>query len=367
MDLLDVMSQRITLNNKHIGVINSRQLVKCNIQIPGVQRIRDDTKVKDIVAYQQTKLRENGLCNFIGVINIHFCEETKQLYLIDGQHRYEAMKIINEDINIPIMIELVIVKTMNELKENYKILNMNTPLPEFSENIDKNIPETVAIYFQKRYPTMWAKNSRARRPHIFFTYLQEALGVLTEKLEIKTAQELQRVVEDYNAKLGQWEYEKESEQMIEKCKETGFYLGLYSHVSDEYRYDWVKEILRNERGIIVKKTANPTKKKSIPKKVKDDAWKKYIGNKSEVLCICCRINLITPFEFHAGHIVSEANGGNVTVENIRPICSACNLSMGQRNMDEFIAKHYPANKSKFDVVCYDEPPKKTSFLSSLFS
>lgn len=76
--------------------------------------------------------------------------------------------------------------------------------------------------------------------------------------------------------------------------------------------------------------------------------------------------MITPFEYHAGHIVSEANGGEVTVENIRPICAACNLSMGQRNMDEFIFKYYPANKSKFDAVCYDEPNKKT-FLSSLFS
>lgn len=366
MDLLDVMTQRITLHNKHVGVINSRQLIKCNIQIPGVQRIRDDTKVRDIVTYQQSKLRDDGACNFMGVINIHYCEETKQLYLIDGQHRFEAMKIINEDINIPVMIEMVIVKTMNQLKENYKIMNLNTPLPEFSENIDKNIPETVAIYFRNRFPTIWSKNSRARRPHIYFDFYQEALGVLTEKLEIKTAQELQRVVEDYNVKLSKWEYEKESEQMLEKCKETGFYLGLYPHISDEYRYDWVKEIMRNEKGIIVKKTANPAKKKSIPKKVKDDAWKKYIGNKNEVLCICCRTNLITPFEYHAGHIQSEANGGDVTVENIRPICSACNLSMGQRNMDEFIAKHYPANKSKFDAVCYDEPPKKT-FLSSLFS
>jgi hypothetical protein len=94
--------------------------IKFNIQIPGVQRIRDDTKVRDIVTYQQSKLRDDGACNFMGVINIHYCEETKQLYLIDGQHRFEAMKIINEDINIPVMIEMVIVKTMNQLKENYK-------------------------------------------------------------------------------------------------------------------------------------------------------------------------------------------------------------------------------------------------------
>ena len=366
MDLLDIMTQRITLHNKNVGVINSRQLIKYNIQIPGVQRIRDDTKVKYIAAYQQSKLRDDGACNFMGVINIHYCEETKQLYLIDGQHRYEAMKIINEDINIPIMIEMVIVKTMSQMKENYTTLNKHTQQPDFPETIDKSIPENVAMFFKERYPTIWSKTPRARRPNTFFDFFQEALGVLTEKLEIKTAAELQRVVEDYNVKMSKWEYEKESEQMLEKCKETGFYLGLYPHISDDYRYDWVKEIMRIEKGIIVKKAINPAKKKSIPKKIKDDTWKKYIGNKNEVLCICCRTHIITPFDFHAGHIQSEANGGDATVENIRPICSGCNLSIGKRNMDEFIAKHYPANKSKFDAACYDEPQKKT-FLSSLFS
>jgi hypothetical protein len=94
------MSQRSSLNNKHIGIINSRQLINFNIQIPTIQRIRDDTKVREIVEYQQKKLKEDGVCNFLGVINIHYCEENKNMYLIDGQHRYEAVKIINENINI---------------------------------------------------------------------------------------------------------------------------------------------------------------------------------------------------------------------------------------------------------------------------
>jgi len=372
MDLLNVMSQRSSLNNKHIGIINSRQLINFNIQIPTIQRIRDDTKVREIVEYQQKKLKEDGVCNFLGVINIHYCEENKNMYLIDGQHRYEAVKIINENINIPVIIELVIVKTMSQLKENYKILNMNTPLPEFPETIDKSIPENVAMFFKERYPAIWSKNSRARRPHIYFNYFQEALGVLTDVLGIQSAVELQSIIENYNVKFSNWktetEKEKENDNILTKCREIGFYYGRFPHISDDYCYEWVRDIIYTETGITLKKNKESasSKKKAIPKKVKDDAWKKYIGNKSEVLCICCRTDTITPFDFHAGHIVSEANGGEVTVENIRPICAACNLSMGQRNMDEFIAKHYPVNKSKFDAVCYDEPNKKT-FLSSLFS
>ena len=142
LQLQDVMSQRASLNNKHIGIINSRQLIEYNIQIPTIQRIRDDSKVREIVEYQQAKPKEDGVCNFLGVINVHYCEENKNLYLIDGQHRYEAVKIINENINIPVMIELVIVKSMSQLKENYKILNMNTPLPEFRSN-EKDVPKSI--------------------------------------------------------------------------------------------------------------------------------------------------------------------------------------------------------------------------------
>ena len=31
--------------------------------------------------------------------------------------------------------------------------------------------------------------------------------------------------------------------MYNKCVDNKFYLGLYKHISDEYRYDWVKKII----------------------------------------------------------------------------------------------------------------------------
>jgi hypothetical protein len=361
MFLWEEMSQCITLHNKYIGVISSDRLLAYNIQIPNIQRIRDDKKVNDIVSYQQSCLRKDGVCNFIGVINIHYCEENSELYLTDGQHRYEAIKCVNANINIPIIIEIVIVKNMEQLKENYNIINKNTPMPDFPDTIDKSIPENVSLYFRDRYESIWSSNSRARRPHIHFTYFQEALGVLTYKLEIKTAAELQKIVEDYNVKLSKWEPSLypdsktllKNDKILNKCKETGFYLGLYSHCSDDYRYDWVKEILRVEKGIVIKKSVTEQKRKGVPKKIKDDAWSKHIGKKNEVLCICCRTSVITPFSFHAGHVVSDYDGGPTTVDNIRPICSSCNLSMGKRNMCDFVAEHYPKNKTKFEAVIYD--------------
>jgi hypothetical protein len=96
------------------------------------------------------------------------------------------------------------------------------------------------------------------------------------------------------------------------------------------------------------------KRKQVPKKVKEDAWFKYVGRgKPDVLCICCRSSVITPFSFHAGHVTSCKKGGVTIVENIRPICGACNQSMGTENMRSFVRTHYPSNLAAFDAARYD--------------
>ena len=77
-------------------------------------------------------------------------------------------------------------------------------------------------------------------------------------------------------------------------------------------------------------------KKRIPKVVKDHSWNKWIGdNIACSKCLCCNINEIKMNNFHCGHIVAEVNGGTNSIENLKPICSACNLSMGSENLEDF--------------------------------
>lgn len=353
----DEFDSKISINNRYIGVIASSKLMTFPIEIPNIQRIRDDDKVSEIVAYQQGKLRQTGACNFIGSINIHYCAENQDLYLVDGQHRFEAIKRISQTISIPVCVEIVKVDTIQELKENYNMINKNTPLPEFPETIDKTIPERVANYYKARYPNIWSKSTRANRPNIYFNYFQEALGVLVDRMEIQTAQELQTILDEHNDKLSRVMRADVSEKQIRKCAEYGIYFGLYSHVSDEYRYDWVREILNIDKVVV----QGPKAKRAVPKKVRDDSWNKYVGtDKGEAPCLCCRTSTISKSEFHAGHVISEAKGGLATVENIRPICGGCNLSMGTRDMREFVQTHYPKNLSDFDTSTY---VKKTGWQS----
>ena len=82
-------------------------------------------------------------------------------------------------------------------------------------------------------------------------------------------------------------------------------------------------------------------KKKIPNRLRVVVWNKYIGeNVAKSLCMCCKDNYISCFKFHCGHVVAECNGGETTLENLRPICDDCNLSMLSMNMKEFAYKYF---------------------------
>tara|TARA_B000000475_G_scaffold164112_1_gene132040 strand:- start:130 stop:1197 length:1068 start_codon:yes stop_codon:yes gene_type:complete len=348
--LLSSINSRLQINNKYIGRITLDKLFNNDIITPNIQRILNQDKVNEIVNYQIENLQYDDF-NFIGVINIHILNKIN--YLVDGQHRFYALKkLFSLGHNIPIFIEIVVVENYQQLKNNYDLINKNTPLPQLPIHIDKNIPETVAVNIKNKYPNIWSSNSRPNRPNIYFDYFLEALGVLVEKLDIKSVDELEKLVLDYNNNLinrdkeNLPDFKTISDNMFDKCKQNRFYLGLYKHISDEYRYNWVNDIIYYKNGTKLKNITN--KKKNIPKKLKIDIWNHYIGNNIRTCkCLCCNITDISIENFHAGHIISEKNNGLTTINNLLPICSGCNLSMNSKNMEQFINQYYPQNIDLF--------------------
>jgi len=82
------------------------------------------------------------------------------------------------------------------------------------------------------------------------------------------------------------------------------------------------------------------RRKTIPKILKDLTWQKWVGDHiAKTKCLCCGVNDIKMNSFHCGHVVAEADGGPTTVENLRPICATCNLSMRTQNMVKFKEQH----------------------------
>ena len=82
------------------------------------------------------------------------------------------------------------------------------------------------------------------------------------------------------------------------------------------------------------------KKRSIPTTLKRIVWNFWIGEEiGKTKCMCCKLTDITQLAFNCGHIIAESKGGELKMENLKPICQSCNSSMGKQNMHEFIQKY----------------------------
>ena len=77
-----------------------------------------------------------------------------------------------------------------------------------------------------------------------------------------------------------------------------------------------------------RKKSKKKRKQNIPKAIREQVWLTYIGTR---YCCKCYVgwckNRIDVFNFHVGHNKPESKGGKLTIKNLRPICSRCNLSM----------------------------------------
>lgn len=85
----------------------------------------------------------------------------------------------------------------------------------------------------------------------------------------------------------------------------------------------------------------PYKKKQIPQSVRIAVWDTYIGRAvGETNCTVCNTAKISQFNFHCGHIIAERNGGDISIENLRPICKSCNSSMRTTNLEEYKQQYF---------------------------
>jgi hypothetical protein len=108
---------------------------------------------------------------------------------------------------------------------------------------------------------------------------------------------------------------------------------------------------------------------NIPAAVRRTVWNTYIGEEigSTECYVGCKTK-ITQMTFECGHVEAESKGGLTIVENLRPICSSCNRSMGTRNMQDFmktfgfkseiIDNNMEDNNTNTQYVCIINKPKK---------
>ena len=151
------------INNAEFKQVLASELIELKILKPEIQRIVEPLKVEEIIQYQLDFYKKHNHFNFMAsgpICNIHYLEDN--YFLIDGQHRFEALKDLynNKGHNISVCVLFVKVESIEELNDNYFMINNNTSLPDFTSyfSINKKIPEQVAQEIQTEYRTVWSQN-----------------------------------------------------------------------------------------------------------------------------------------------------------------------------------------------------------------
>jgi len=96
-------------------------------------------------------------------------------------------------------------------------------------------------------------------------------------------------------------------------------------------------------------------KEKISKALRQLVWNTHIGIEYGIgKCFCCGFVQISQSNFHCGHIKSEKQGGELTLDNLVPVCGGCNSSMSDIDMIKFMdGQHIP------------RAPLDTMFINSL--
>jgi 5-methylcytosine-specific restriction endonuclease McrA len=120
-------------------------------------------------------------------------------------------------------------------------------------------------------------------------------------------------------------------------------IEIENKLKEEFRLQEEKRMeelrVANEEAAKLKEDMKK-KKQSIPKNVRVIVWNHYISE--DIIkhkCLCCKKVTISNTNFEVGHVISEKFGGTHEINNLRPICFACNHSMGSENMIDFVVKY----------------------------
>ena len=89
------------------------------------------------------------------------------------------------------------------------------------------------------------------------------------------------------------------------------------------------------------------RKAKIHAALREQVWLRYAGPNFQAKCAThwCQ-NPINCFNFQCGHIQAESLGGPTVLENLTPLCSRCNQSMGTMHMEAWNAKSQQTPTSK---------------------
>lgn len=273
---------------------------------------------------------------FKNKIILGYIVKTNNLYVIDGQHRLEMVKkLYEEDINDYLIFCCYKIENNKDMKLLFKEINKDSlknskyiSLNDFTENLY----DLCKNYLYKNYSLYFAEK---KNKYIFRISISEFLDKLIEYKYMDKFDNIDYLIQDlenknkkFNKLIDYQEYFNDNPELFYKdeynCVKDGKVFSLKNNNFIEYLIN--SNTIPNHKFKNIKKIISP--------KLRIQVWLKEFGNNDSGICphINCN-NIIHNGKngFHCGHIISEFNGGETTLDNLKPICPDCNFKMGKNN------------------------------------
>ena len=318
-----------------INDIKSEKIIK-----PNYQGSLLDNKVQDMC---DEYIKNPLLLRFKNRIIIGCLKD--KWYIIDGQHRLEMAKNIFKHHNIDDKLTFCwyICYNEKELKDIFISINHDSIKNSFYINIDdfKQIIIDEFISKLKRYnkPYFAKKKTENGRKYTveeftkklndlkFFDNYENSQDAYSKLLELNNLfYKINRYDVSYTNNNSTF-YKDEGE-----CIKDGVIFTLKRNNF----IDWIENNSYKpyHRNYYRKSPISPYKRNIV--------WNNEFGDKVIGKCPIsfCKNILKKGIKngFQCGHIISEYNGGETEPNNLRPICSGCNASMGYKDWDNWDKK-----------------------------
>lgn len=270
------------------------------------------------------------------IVLCYIPSNVNNIYIMDGQHRIELIKYLNNiNYNDIIYICCYIIEEEEEekMKLLYEELNKDSYKNHsyvFLDDFSKALHNKFVDYLEKDYNIYFQKT---QKKETWRKTISEFLNEIESKdylLKFNNFNELKIDFDNANFTFN-W---------IIKYKDifNNNPKFFYKDEQDSVQNGVVFSLKNNNFSeYLLNRNIKPhhkfrKEKKRITKKLKEETWINEFGNKKEGKCPYknCK-NIIREKDYSCGHIISEFNGGETIISNLKPMCYGCNNKLGKRN------------------------------------
>ena len=331
------------------------------LRLPGadVQRLLDAEHVARMVAEQEEDYAKYGAFSLLQSVTLARYPDG-ELRVLDGQHRlraFEALAARGLPVGEQLVPAVVYHLAPDEVLAYYQRVNQHRPVHPLEV-----APDWAGFYrdfceglrrLYGAYLRAGAERVACRRPYVsverLLTYARQRGLAAEVRAACGDAAQLVSRVEALNGHLRDAlavELKTAKDQQIyARCGSIAAGLGVAPCYLGVYRqFEWLETAVRllragpvstaeALRGVALGRLEKPAR--APPRALRLAVWeKRNAGLRGS--CYACGEE-ISYDAMQCGHVVAQFFGGPTTLENLEPVCAACNIDMGVMDLETYRA------------------------------